>query len=109
MKKIALLLAVVLVAMMAVTGCSSKKTLKMATEAGFAPYEYYEDGKIVGVDVDIANEIAKEMGMELEIIDMELQIKDLETIESRLSRVQKQAQTGQDKNAKKNIRNIIAI
>ena len=36
-----------------------------------------------------------------EIIDMELQIKDLETIESRLSRVQKQAQTGQDKNAKK--------
>ena len=71
MKKIALLLAVVLVAMMAVTGCSSKKTLKMATEAGFAPYEYYEDGKIVGVDVDIANEIAKELGMELEIIDME--------------------------------------
>lgn len=36
-----------------------------------------------------------------EIIDMELQIKDLQTIESRLSRVQKQAQTGQDKNAKK--------
>ena len=71
MKKIALLLAVVLVAMMAVTGCSSKKTLKMATEAGFAPYEYYEDGKIVGVDVDIANEIAKELGMELEVIDME--------------------------------------
>ena len=36
-----------------------------------------------------------------EIIDKELQIKDLENIESRLSRVQKQAQTGQDKNAKK--------
>ncbi len=36
-----------------------------------------------------------------EIIDFELQIKDLETIENRLSRSQKQAQTGGDKNAKR--------
>jgi hypothetical protein len=35
-----------------------------------------------------------------EIIDYELQLKDLETIESRITRVQKQAQTGGDKNAK---------
>ncbi len=35
-----------------------------------------------------------------EIIDYELQLKDLETIEGRISRVQKQAQTGGDKNAK---------
>lgn len=35
-----------------------------------------------------------------EIIDYELQLKDLETIESRIQRVQKQAQTGGDKNAK---------
>ncbi len=35
-----------------------------------------------------------------EIIDYELQIKDLETIDSRITRVQKQAQTGGDKNAK---------
>ena len=35
-----------------------------------------------------------------EIIDYELQLKDLETIEARISRVQKQAQTGGDKNAK---------
>ena len=35
-----------------------------------------------------------------EIIDMELQIKDLETIESRIAKVQKQAQTGGDKQAK---------
>lgn len=35
-----------------------------------------------------------------EIIDYELQLKDLETIESRISRVQKQAQTGGDKAAK---------
>ncbi len=35
-----------------------------------------------------------------EIIDTELQLKDLETIESRIQRVQKQAQTGGDKVAK---------
>lgn len=35
-----------------------------------------------------------------EIIDFELQLKDLETIESRIAKVQKQAQTGGDKQAK---------
>ncbi len=35
-----------------------------------------------------------------EIIDTELQIKDLETIDSRIAKVQKQAQTGGDKQAK---------
>ena len=36
-----------------------------------------------------------------QIIDMELQIKDLETVESRIAKVQKQAQTGGDKTAKR--------
>lgn len=36
-----------------------------------------------------------------EVVDTELQIKDLETIESRLAKVQKQANTGGDKDAKK--------
>ncbi len=35
-----------------------------------------------------------------EIIDYELQLKDLETIENRIKRVEKQAQTGGDQNAK---------
>ena len=36
-----------------------------------------------------------------EVIDCELQLKDLETVENRIAKVQKQAQTGGDKNAKK--------
>ena len=54
------------------TGSSSNgDTLIMATEAGFAPYEYTEDGEnVVGVDVDIANEIANAMGKELVIHNM---------------------------------------
>lgn len=46
--------------------------LVMATEAGFAPYEYTEDGEtVIGVDVDIAKEIAAAMGKELEILNMD--------------------------------------
>ena len=36
-----------------------------------------------------------------EVIDMELQLKDLETVENRLAKVQKQAQAGGDKSAKR--------
>ena len=53
------------------TGCSKDENeLVLVTEAGFAPYEYYEDGEIVGVDIDIAKEIAKELGKELVIKDV---------------------------------------
>ena len=44
------------------SGCGKNKNeIIMVTEAGFAPYEYYENGEIVGVDVAIAKEIAKEL------------------------------------------------
>lgn len=42
----------------------------MVTEAGFAPYEYYEAGEIVGVDIDIAKEIAASLGKELVVKDI---------------------------------------
>ena len=45
-------------------------TLVMATNAEFPPYEYYEDGDIVGIDVEIAKAIAAKLGMELQIEDM---------------------------------------
>jgi len=52
-------------------GCTKREDkLIMVTEASFAPYEYYSDGKIVGVDVDIALEIAKELGKKLVIKDV---------------------------------------
>lgn len=57
--------------MLLCTGCSNREEkLIMVTEASFAPYEYYSDGKIVGVDVDIASEIAKEMGKKLVVKDV---------------------------------------
>ena len=53
------------------TACGKNdKQLIVATEAGFAPYEYYEAGEIVGVDIDIAREIAKKLNKELVIKDV---------------------------------------
>ena len=68
MKKIIVLLCMI----MLVAGCGKKDDSKliMVTEAGFAPYEYYSNGEIVGVDVDIAKEIAASMGKELIIKDI---------------------------------------
>lgn len=47
-----------------------KKTLVMATNAEFEPFEYLESGEVVGFDVDIANYIAQELGMTLKIDNM---------------------------------------
>ncbi len=55
----------------------------------------FDDGNVVHVDGSV-NPVRDK-----EIIDTELQLKDLETVESRISKVQKQAQTGGDKNAKR--------
>jgi ABC-type amino acid transport/signal transduction systems, periplasmic component/domain len=51
----------------------SDTILVMATEAGFRPYEYRLDDnmeQIVGIDIDIAQQIAAEMGRELQVVDM---------------------------------------
>ncbi len=45
--------------------------LVMGTNAQFAPYEYYEGEKIVGIDAEIAALIAEKLGMTLKIEDME--------------------------------------
>ena len=68
MKKIGVLLFILC---LFITGCGSEKNkLVLATEAGFAPYEYYDNGEIVGVDIDIVREIANSLNMELEIKDV---------------------------------------
>ena len=46
-------------------------TLIMGTNAQFAPYEYYDNGEIVGIDVDLATAVADALGYELVINDME--------------------------------------
>ena len=45
--------------------------ITMVTNAGFPPYEYYENGVPTGIDIDIATAIADRMGLELEVLDVE--------------------------------------
>ena len=53
-------------------GNDEGKVLKMATNAYFQPYEYYDaNNQIVGIDAEIAAAICEYLGYELEIIDME--------------------------------------
>ena len=85
-KIIALLLAVVMVLAFAACGPEGTKgssandndanagetgeALVMGTNAAFPPYEFVENGEIVGIDAEIAAAIAEKLGMELEIKDM---------------------------------------
>lgn len=48
----------------------SEGKLTMATNAYFQPYEFYDGDKIVGIDAEIAEAIAKKLGLTLEIKDM---------------------------------------
>ncbi len=63
----------ILLCLIALTICSCKRNdneLIMVTEAGFAPYEFYENGEIVGVDVEIAQKIAERLGKKLVVKDI---------------------------------------
>lgn len=49
----------------------SNGKLIMATNAAFEPYEFIENDKIVGIDVDMAQAVCDILGMELEVEDIE--------------------------------------
>lgn len=82
-KTISLILAAVMIlAAFALTGCSSGKgkspddikkagKLIVYTEAGFAPYEFIYNNEIVGVDVEIMKEVAKKLGVKVEVSDVD--------------------------------------
>ena len=73
------LAALMVVTVLSMTACSGPRslddikkagTLVVYTEAAFAPYEFYYENKVVGVDVKIMEEVAKELGVTLEVKDV---------------------------------------
>ena len=48
-----------------------KKTLTMATEGTFPPYEFYDGDQLVGIDVEVAKAIADKLGMDFEVTDID--------------------------------------
>lgn len=94
MKKVSLLISSILVAAVVVTGCASNKTnekaansenkaatnllesikkegkIKIGTEGTYAPFTFHDkDGKLTGFDVEIAEEVAKRIGVKTEFIE----------------------------------------
>ncbi|MFC2487230.1 MAG: redox-regulated ATPase YchF [Alloprevotella sp.] len=63
----------------------------------------FDDGNVVHVDGSV------DPVRDKEIIDTELQLKDLETVENRIKRVEKIAQIGNDKNAKVEYDVLVAV
>ncbi|WP_175638082.1 basic amino acid ABC transporter substrate-binding protein [Metabacillus schmidteae] len=47
-----------------------KKTLRVVTDAAYAPFEYQDKGEIVGFDIDFVEAVAKEAGYEVEITNV---------------------------------------
>ena len=70
MRKILCMAASVMMIFSLVACTSKQDELVMATNAEFPPYEYHEGDKIVGIDVEICQAIADEMGKKLVIEDM---------------------------------------
>lgn len=71
-KRIISISMMIALSMLILSGCGKKKdTIIVGTEASFAPYEYLEGDKVVGIDMDIAQAIADYLGKELEIKNMD--------------------------------------
>ncbi|MCR5590464.1 MAG: basic amino acid ABC transporter substrate-binding protein [Lachnospiraceae bacterium] len=71
MKKALIIVSALCMTLLCACGSSGKSSkLVMATNAAFPPYESVEGGKIVGIDAEIAQLIADDLGKELVIEDM---------------------------------------
>ena len=75
MKKIIALLfsLMMLFGVMSFSACDNRPVLRMATNAQFAPFEYKEGNKFKGIDIELAQAIADELGYKLVINDMEFE------------------------------------
>ncbi len=68
MKRVLALLLIAICGLSLVAcGGGDSKTMTMATNAEFPPYEFMEGGEIVGIDAEIAQAIAEKLGKELVI------------------------------------------
>ncbi|WP_442597900.1 basic amino acid ABC transporter substrate-binding protein [Neobacillus sp. D3-1R] len=50
------------------SGDESKKTIRVVTDAAYAPFEYMDKDKIVGFDADFIKAVAKEAGYQMELV-----------------------------------------
>ena len=73
MKKVVKLLGVLMLMLclaFTANGAEKKEKLYVGTNAEFPPFEYLEEGKVVGFDIDFINAIGEVMGKEIVVKDM---------------------------------------
>lgn len=66
-----LMLLVASLFVMGFTGCKGEKVIRMGTNAAFPPFEYIEGSKFAGIDIELSEAIAKDLGKELKVENME--------------------------------------
>ncbi len=75
MKKIIALVLVMLLAVSCLTACAGgakdSKTITVATSPDFPPFESLEGGEVVGIEVDIIDLVAKELGLTVKLEQMD--------------------------------------
>ena len=49
----------------------ARGVLKIATDATYQPFEFMENGKVVGFDAELAAELGRELGVPVEMVSME--------------------------------------
>ena len=49
---------------------SATEVITVYTESGFAPFEFVSNGKVIGVDIAIMNQVAVNMGKKIEVKDV---------------------------------------
>lgn len=64
MKKIILALVLSLVA-------CAQSVYKVGVSPGYPPFEYKQNGELVGFDIDLVNAISKELGIKVEFVEMD--------------------------------------
>ncbi|WP_304331293.1 basic amino acid ABC transporter substrate-binding protein [Brachyspira innocens] len=69
--KIIIALSIILTVFIGCQKKEEKNKLYVGTNAEFEPFEYREGDNIVGFDIDLINEIAKLIGAEIEVVDMQ--------------------------------------
>ena len=69
-KMMNVLMVIMMVVLTACGGSKEEKIIYVGTNAEYKPYEYLENGKIVGFDIEIMEEIGRSMGYEVKWTNM---------------------------------------
>lgn len=57
------------IAYLGICSCLVAQTIKVGVNAEMPPFEFVENGQIIGFDIDLANELSKRLGFDIKIVE----------------------------------------